>query len=224
MIFELKIKPTSPEIEYSNLWNVISRLPFYREHGYYPILPKDVRFMEVAVMSPSFPKGIKNKLSSIFSNEIYNPISYNLGENKLENEIKNVYPAFSKIVSDCLNWGFKIFPTYEISITKYGVGGNCNEKTGSILLVIDDVGDTLVRNASTALIHEMVHIGIGEEIVSKYKLSHDETEQLVDWICSLYIPDYWINDRFGNTLKEYLKGKSVKNLPQNIEEYKQNLT
>lgn len=47
-----------------------------------------------------------------------------------------------------------------------------------------DLSDQLVMKS---FLHEIVHIGIKEAIVKKYKLNHWEKERLVDLICSQYL-------------------------------------
>jgi hypothetical protein len=62
----------------------------------------------------------------------------------------------------------------------YGLGGRYNLSTATVTLLTTEF---LKKPASETILHEIVHIGIEETIVNKYRLSHWEKERLVDLIC-----------------------------------------
>jgi hypothetical protein len=78
-------------------------------------------------------------------------------------------------------------------------------------------------NAIHNVIHEMVHLGIEDNIVKKFKLEHWEKEALVDSICILKFGSLLTNYRYqnnGNTkIREYINVETVENVPKIIKKY-----
>ncbi|MFH1295185.1 MAG: hypothetical protein ABIH84_01230, partial [bacterium] len=170
------------------------------------------------------PHTLKNKAFKDFLKKEYREDFYTKGIEVLKKNadiIRSVFPTFLKLQEV---WGFKVFPTYTVKLTKYGPGGSYNSDTGEIIMLTTVDGDFKQLYPVDTVIHESVHIGIEDIIVKKYHLSHTEKERLVDLMC---------RDLFQDTLKDcrlqsigdskvnpFITGKmDVYNLPTQIEKY-----
>jgi membrane-associated protease RseP (regulator of RpoE activity) len=69
----------------------------------------------------------------------------------------------------------------------------------------------------------MVHIGIHENIVKRFRLTHWEKERVVDLICSIKFGDilrgYRIQPRGERNLDAFVNEDSISNLPGAVEAY-----
>ena len=118
-----------------------------------------------------------------------------------------------------------MFDEYKIFLVLWSPGGSYDPRTGIIKIRADEQGNpTSVRkNKHETIVHEIVHIGIEELIVQKYKLKHWEKEYLVDTICKKYLgslmPEY-MSQRIVKKMDKYVTKETIKNnLPSAIEKY-----
>jgi hypothetical protein len=79
------------------------------------------------------------------------------------------------------------------------------------------------NNPNTA-IHEIVHLGIEENIVRKYRLTHEEKERLVDLICEMRFkklyPENDLQKRGDSRIDEFITLEALNNnLPLAVENY-----
>lgn len=181
---QIEVSPQSPYEAFSFLWNILVKMPFYVKNGYHVSLPKN---NEISILAQD-PLKLQNidqqKLGNKFINEIYNPSDFSSGLRKITqqlNEIKKLTPHFQELHKF---WGFKIFPKYLVKLTLYGPGGNYNTETGTILIKTNKKGDFKIPPLQN-IIHELIHLGIEDNIVNRFRLSHSEKEALVDQICSV---------------------------------------
>lgn len=120
------------------------------------------------------------------------------------------------------SWDFKIFPKYEVVLTKYGPGGRYNPNTGTVELLIFK-GGKFGREPTHTIIHEIVHIGIEDSIVEKFKLNHSEKERLVDLLVRIIFkeefPDYLIQKIGDVRLDKYVTEETINSLPDAISRY-----
>jgi len=220
---KLIIRAQNSEEELEYLWYVLSKIPFYKENGYSYEIPKDKEFEEVARISPNFKSVDKQRLRKYFLENIYNAEFFNAGLRALENVRCDIESCMKRFVEFNHLWNFKLLPKYEITLTKYGPGGNYDVKTGKIVMMTRVDGTFKRPSPGHTPVHEMVHIGIEENIVQKYNLSHWEKESLVDLICFLSfkkeLPNYHTQDRGDKRLIPYINEIALKNLPKAIEEY-----
>jgi hypothetical protein len=115
---------------------------------------------------------------------------------------QDVESALKRLAVLHKNWGFKLVPKYHVLPTLYGVGGNYNDHTGFVFVKISPEGNFPNNCPSGAIIalHEIVHIGIEEDIVKKFNLNCFEKEYLVDSICSMYLKDILPEYKFQKDL------------------------
>jgi hypothetical protein len=126
-----------------------------------------------------------------------------LTENSSEEEIRAIvsheyeseyYETISKEIMDM--WGkasqgledlrcvsdFHLHDEYEISLTRYGVGGSYSVDTGRVIV---NVRKRDGERTVSVVKHEIVHMGI-EHLIQEYNVSHWKKERLVDLICEKY--------------------------------------
>jgi hypothetical protein len=116
-----------------------------------------------------------------------------------------------------------LFEKYKVNLTKYGPGGSYDYNTGEILQKVSEEGLTIEEDPAHNLLHEVIHMGIQENIVEKYKLYHWEKERLVDLIFveifGDYFSDYKLQKQGDKAIDEYIKGRIISDLPNAVKEY-----
>jgi len=112
---------------------------------------------------------------------------------------------------------------YQILLTLYGPGGRYNPEKG-IVIILSAAKRMGRKNRAHTIVHEIVHIGIEQNIVQKYHLAHWEKEHLVDLICTLYLhdlmPDYDMQPKGDKRLDPFVCAADIiNNLPLAIEKF-----
>lgn len=188
------IQGQTAEEEFQYILRLISRTPFYKEHGYKVVLPEIEPFLTLDDQSL---KGVDEKqLFDIFASQEYREDYYQKATHYLQERIHAIEQKISKPFDTWKQlWDFKTFPVYQILFTKYGTGGTFDEHAGSVLMrVLQDGSFPFPFSMENNTIHEEVHIGIQENIVDRFKLTHLEKEILVNRICMV---------QFGGTIFDY---------------------
>jgi hypothetical protein len=122
-------------------------------------------------------------------------------------------------------WGFYLPPQYDIRLTLYGPGGSYDARTGTIvMLTTKEGGFKRGRNPLETILHEAVHIGIENTIVSKYGLSHWTKERIVDQFMMHHFkdvcPDYRMQPNAETGIDRIFTGEDVwDHLPERVHEY-----
>lgn len=128
---------------------------------------------------------------NLFVRELYPNCGYDdIANSLLENiaQLEQVLPKFKALNE---SWGFKLFDQYNINLDYFSSGGKYNSSDGSVKLGIN-TGQVNIQVAIFIAIHEMVHLGIEENIVQKYNLPQEEKERIVDNLC-IYVTEGIIN-------------------------------
>lgn len=159
----------------------------------------------------------------IFKKDVYDPNFFENGLKTVNKDIEFVEKAIKKM-EKWGNWGFKLFPKYEVKLTAYGPGGSYDFNHGNIIMKTKESG-TFGRASYHTIVHEIIHIGIEESIVKKFALTHVEKEGLVDAICvncfgDLLI-DYRVQDRGDKKVFHLVSKDNIMELPKMIKEYKE---
>jgi len=224
--FNITFRAQTKEEEFNRIIKTINEFPWFKRNNYNInrlTLPNHEFFKNI-IKNPELLSTIDiNHLRNIFYIEIYDASAFNKGLDKLQQIKIIVESIFSKLIPLNKSWGFKIIPKYEILLTLYGSNGSYNSLTGRIIIKTTKNG-IFNLNPSNTIIHEIVHIGIEENIINKYKLTQDEKERVVDLICSKYLNEYISEYEFqevGNqNLDPFITEKGIlKNLPVAIEKY-----
>lgn len=173
--FRLIFKENTLDEEANRIWIYINKIKWYEEKGY------NIEFPKHKIIRELLKKSRKNELNNddnknfldIFKNEIYDKSLYQKSLEKVKKSENKIIKALIKFKYYKEKWDFKIFDTYTVRLTFYGTGGSYGYNTGEVILWTDSNG-SFKRDIdpSHVIIHEMVHIGIEENIVKKYNLSH----------------------------------------------------
>ena len=217
------IRPQTPDEEMDYLWFVLKGVPFYREHKYTFEIPNHPEFQHLAYISPNFEGVDQDATKKLFVEQLYDPEFYKPGLAALEAERPRIERAFPGMVEFNQKWGFKLFPGYQLALTRYGPGGKYHEDTGVVVMMTRSDGTFKRPHPSYAPVHEMVHIGIEDGIVKKYKLAHREKERLVDLITSKkfgeFLPGYQLQDSGDPRVDPYITDGALNNLPFAVENF-----
>jgi hypothetical protein len=221
MEFNISIHASSVEEEFEYVCSLFDDMEFYKEYGYEVLVPIHSEFQKFIENYESWKSADRMELKSIFSQLIYEENFYFAGVEKLNNRKGDIQEVISRLKE--FSW-FKISPFYEIVLTRYGSGGTYDAKTGRIVMLIFKDGSAKRKDPLGTIAHEIVHIGIEEEIVGKYSLTHQEKEAIVDKICitlfSDIISSYKTQDLGDKDIAKLITKENIIKLPTIIEKYK----
>lgn len=212
---QLIIRPQTPQEEFEYLLYVLKRASSYKENGCTFELPGDLRFQQLTSETPT--------LFPIFEKEVYDQIFFQKGIQALESQrevIQQVFPVFHKWHD---SWGFRFFPQYSTTLTRYGPGGSYLEDEGRIIMMTRADGSFKRSSPRHTVIHEMVHLGIEEAVVKRFGLTQMEKERLVDKICSTQfadlLRDYQLQSKGDSRIDSYVTKETLENLPKAVGKY-----
>lgn len=208
----IKIKIPTAKTEAEYIWRTIQDINFFETHNYQVSLPKGYLIEQLKQKSKSanLNNGDYEKLERFVQDSIYDEKDYQMGYEKISNELGLIDKMVNQIDQTNFDWDFKEFETYNVNLTLYGPGGSYNPDEGSILIYTTPMGQFKnYDNPANTIIHEVVHIGIEEAIISKYEVPHSLKERIVDIFVSLnfgqYLPEYRIQDMGDNRIDQYIK-------------------
>jgi len=222
----VQVNIPSVESESNYVWRTIRDIKFFEQNNYLISLPKG------ALIESLKSKSRYNNLSDEdfeslkihMRDSVYNKIDYQKGYAKIESELALINKMIVQLDESERNWDFKTFDTYHINLTLYGPGGSYNPNKGTILIYTSPKGDfKQYDNPANTIIHEIVHIGIEESIVSQFKIPHRLKERIVDNYVLLcfkgYLPNYRMQNMGDNRIDPYLKQKiDLKDLSEFVAE------
>lgn len=220
---KLEIRPQTAKEEFDYLWYTLKQLPFFEENNYKVELPNHPVFQKLAEKSPNFSKVNKVSLFNLFKKEVYDQDFFKQGIITLESCRPIFDKAIPKFIDMNKKWDFKTFQKYNVLLTRYGPGGSYNPYQGKIIMMTDTDGSFKKFRPQETVIHEIIHIGIEENIVNHFVLNHWEKEALVDLICTLkfgdILPKYQMQSQENIKVNDYINLKSLDQLPKAIEKY-----
>lgn len=188
------LRGQTAEEEFAYILRLIRRSWFYKEHGYKVVLPDLKAFR--GLDDQSLPLVDKHRLFAIFQSQEYDPHFFDAS-------IAQLLPKLALIESMTSgpfdiwhkSWGYIVFPTYQILLTKYGTGGSFDGDKGSITMrVAGDGSFPFPFPVENNILHEEVHLGVEGRIVRPLRLSHLEREVLVNKMCAV---------QFGGSIFDY---------------------
>ena len=210
----IQINIPTPDSETEYVWSIIQDTPFFEKNNYQVSLP------EGALIESLINKSKKGKLSDFdyqnlreFMKGAYNPSDYEAAHDKIKNNIDLINSMIAQFSKFKFDWEFKEFEVYQVNLTLYGPGGSYNADEGSLLLYTTPKGRfKQYDNPANTIIHEIVHIGIDQSIINKYKVPHALKERIVDTFVYLNFKDlllgYTIQNMGDNRIDPHLKNKS----------------
>lgn len=206
----VNIPSAKTEAEY--IWRTIQDTKFFEENNYQVSLPKGnlINQLKEGSKTDNLQNDDYEKLVKFIRDSIYNKDDYQEGYDKIKNELHLINKMIQQIDTSQLKWNFRAFETYQVNLTLYGPGGSYNPDEGSVLIYTTSSGQFKnYDNPANTIMHEVVHIGIEESIISNYNVPHSLKERIVDTFVALnfgqYLPQYKIQDMGDYRLDEFVK-------------------
>lgn len=205
------------EQEATSVWRIINDIQFFNNHGYSVNLPhcRQVDSLLIKSKNGMFSNNDYSSIFELIESDFYNEENYLAAYEKVKQQEVVVNTMIGQLDSlrNLWDWDFKMFANYDVLFTLYGSGGSYNANIGGIALFTNNYGDfKSYSNPANTIIHEIVHIGIEESIVQKYKLSHILKERIVDRIVFIYfsdvLPEYKIQNMGETNVDALLKDKN----------------
>lgn len=220
----INIPSAKTEAEY--IWRTIQDIKFFEEHNYQVSLPEGdlIEQLKEKSKSAKLNNADFEKLELFIRDSIYSEAEYQKGYDKIEKELELINKMINEVDVSNFKWNFKEYESYQVNLTLYGPGGSYNPDEGSILIYTTPNGQFKnYENPANTVIHEVVHIGIEESIISKYNVPHSLKERIVDTFVSLnfgqYLPEYKIQDMGDLRLDRFIKKLSdLNNLNETVEQ------
>lgn len=219
------VKP-SAQTEAQYVWKTVCDINFFDKNGYSVSLPKHryINKIVTLVHQMKLPDSAYDSLQLVMDKTIFDTSDYQKGITAVNEAIPTISKALDRLYILSEKWNFKVFPTYNISLTLYGPGGSYDSNSGTVLLQTSTDGHFKgYDNPAYTIIHEMVHIGIEQPIVERFHLPHPIKEQIVDLLVSMYFKDllplYRIQPMGNRLVEEQLQTKEdFDNLPKKVEQ------
>jgi hypothetical protein len=198
-------------------------MPFFRQKGYQLALPEHEAFNNLPPTGQDLEREQKQRLFSIFQEQVFHPAHYQAGLKALSGAsalMPEVCRRFRKMHQD---WGFVLYPHYQVVLTLYGPGGYYLPRSGKIVILTTKEGRFIRRDPLHTVVHEMVHLGVHRMLESKYRLRHWEKERLVDLICQLklgdLLPGYRMQPKGNKALDPFTNKETLADIPSALEQY-----
>ena len=203
--------PTA-EQEAAYIWRTIQDIHFFDENGYQVSLPQGafIESLKEKSRNNQLTDNDYSELKKFIKSTVYKKSDYLKGYEAVKNDLPLLHKMFKHIASANYAWGFKTFESYDIVLTLYGPGGSYNPDKGSILLYTTQDGRFKQYDKPiNTLIHEVVHIGIEESIITEFQVSHGLKERIVDSFVLLHfksqLSDYRIQQMGDTAIDTYLQ-------------------
>ncbi|RJO60264.1 hypothetical protein C4544_05845, partial [candidate division WS5 bacterium] len=175
----------SKELEVERIKNTLNKLDWYDKHGYRPRLPENIDLKHISTedIYSYIEKDYKDDYSKI-SDEI--KAGYKILEDAYIKELKEVF-------------GNNIITDFDVTLTKYGVGGSYGLPNKIIINIL-----FIKKPPTKILIHEICHLMV-EDHVLKNGILQREKERVVDLILNSkkfeFLNYDWWQDSYDNTEK-----------------------
>lgn len=214
-------RPLTASEEFEHVIGLVRRAPFFKSNRYKIAFPQHPTFIAIVRNPELLGKYDIHELQQLFIEQIYNIQDYDQAILDISQTKSFIIQAIAKLALLNDNWPFKLVDEYKILVTLYGPGGQYNSETDSIFMLPQS---RLTTNFAQNVVHEIVHIGIEQNIVQKYHLTHWEKERLVDLICALYLnnvmPGYALQINGDERLDNFVDLEAIQySLPSAIERY-----
>ena len=222
------IKPSAQD-ETDRIWSTLKNMAFYDQFGYNLVFPKDSD-MQVLVQKARDKKLTYqdyDALSKLMTEKWFNSSNYERGYSKTIDSLPTVEQVLPRFQDYNAKWGFKLFPTYKIRLTLYGVGGSYNPQVGEIIVLTTQDGNfPRGPNPTDTIVHESVHLGIEGPVIAQYAIEQRTKERIVDrFIYDNFrhlFPGYVLNSTMDTSVDKYLQGSDAyDNLPDRIRQFKE---
>lgn len=217
---KIKVILPTDKSEADHVWQTLLDIDFFDKNNYQVSLPngKLIDSLKQKSRDKRLSDSDYEDLVVYIKDSVYNKKDYSKGYQAVMSKRNLIEKLINELDKSQYDWDFKTFKTYIVNLTLYGPGGSFNPDDGSILLFTTKDGDfKQYSNPANTIIHEIIHIGIEESIISKYQVPHTLKERIVDTFVMLSfkrdLPEYKIQDMGEYRSDAHLKHKKdLKNL------------
>ncbi len=175
----------SPESETNRIQYTLGKYRWYKENGYRVNLPESLR-----VKVEHDERVDREEILDAVTKEFHR-VEYDRAAKLLSTEFGLINENFTR---ELQTLGGFIHHTYDVLITKYGVGGSYRHPNK--IQVNIDYGQTI---SWVVCAHEIVHLTI-EDWIREYKIDHWTKERIVDLIMFRFFPNTIALQKNGNEL------------------------
>lgn len=164
----------SPKYDIYRVKSTIKKMDFYEKNKYIPILPDSIN-------KNSDDKTIEFKVKKDWNKSAY------------MDTIDNINSEWSKIsiklIENIKETGLKLHKSYDVFLTKYGVGGSYNTPNIIVLNIFKSNGQKKNgRELVKTIAHEIIHLTIDVFII-KNNIKHWDKEAIVSKFLSKLLPE-----------------------------------
>ncbi len=222
---EIVIPTVEDETEY--VWRTLQDVPFFEQHGYDISLPEHHLVDELVIKArdEKLESADRDRLDRLMRDEVYDRSSYLSAHERIRSRSALIDQLINRLDDIEKQWDYRSFETYTVRLTHYGPGGSYDPDTGTILIFATPEGSfKQYKDPACTIIHEVVHIGIEQSIVSRLNLPHALKERVVDRVVWLNfheeLPEYRIQNMGYTALDEYMTyTPEVSNLGEILERF-----
>lgn len=218
--------PTAEE-ESDYVWRTIQDISFFEQHNYQVSLPQGE--LIDALIAKSKANQLRQEdytaLENLMKSKVYQKADYQKAYKKIAEQQDLIHKMANRLSRSKRAWHFKAFDVYQIRLTLYGSGGSFDPENGVVTIFATAEGKfKQYDNPANTIIHEIVHIGIEDSIIQKYKAPHALKERIVDRFVLLnfkkYLLDYRVQNMGDVRIDQYLsKKKDLRKLNQIVERF-----
>ena len=212
---KVKVIIPSAKTEAGYIWRTIRDISFFEKYNYQLSLPKGKLMEELKAKArqKKLTDADYAALEKFVVTRVYQKSDYQKGYQAIAKDLPLLNKMVNELANMKFNWPFKMYKTYQITLTLYGSGGSYDPDRGSVIIFTTRDGKfKQYKNPINTLIHEITHIGIENSIIQKYKVNHGLKERIVDtfvWLCfKKHLPEYRIQNMGDKRIDKYLKKKS----------------
>lgn len=215
---EIVIRPYTADEEYDRVIWHLQELEWLTANGYNVDLPDHPEFVKLTRPGADLSLLESDTMRELFAREVYDPDVYVERQRLIEADCPDIEQAIPVFLQLNERWGFKIYPKYEIVLTRYGTNGSYHPDTGRVVLSIHSP-----KRPRRTVIHEIAHLGVEKDLIKRFGLTHWEKERVIDHICMQgcghILTDYEFQDRGDERLDSYIASATINDLPTAIERY-----
>jgi hypothetical protein len=151
----------------------------------------------------------RSLLDNLMRAQVYDPGSCQSALARIEARRPFIDDLIDQLDAIGEHWPFRRFQTYQVKLTLYGPGGSFDPETGSVVMLVRPDGSLKqYDDPACTILHEVVHIGIEQSIVSRFDVPHALKERIVDRIVSLsfadQMPEYRVQEMGFKAFDDYL--------------------
>ncbi len=207
-----KVNIPGPELEAERVWRHIRDIEFFEQYNYTLSLPEGslIEALKVKSRKKQLSDSDFEALSAFMRDSIYQIEDYQKGYQKIILQASKVDQMLQVLAAQDYQWGFKVYPIYQINLTLYGPGGSFDPSLGAIEIFTTTDGQFKgYSDPVNTLIHEVVHLGIQASIIDEYEVPHPMKERIVDKMVDTFfqdqLPNYRVQEMGENRIDRYLK-------------------